>query len=199
MSDERRSASPLTGLPGRFALEHHVIEALAAGEARVVVSADLNHFKPFNDVYGYEAGDRVLCMAADLLREIVPGSAGEAAALAHLGGDDFLFLVDAARVQEVSEALIRAFDLRIQAFYRDEDLARGALVAADRSGSERAFPLITLSLAGVDLRRDAYERAFQVLDACAQVMRIAKARPHSGFFMDRRGRGVGNDGAERRR
>lgn len=199
MAEARRSTSPLTGLPGRFVVERRVTEALADGARLVVVSVDLDRFKPFNDVYGYEAGDRVLCMVADLLRELVPDAAAEADALAHLGGDGFLFVVDAERAQEVSEDLIRAFDMRIRGFYREGDLARGALVAADRAGSERAFPLITLSLAGVDLSRGAYERAFQALDACAQVMRIAKARPQSGFFMDRRGRGVQNAGTERRR
>jgi diguanylate cyclase len=51
---------------------------------------DLDAFKPINDTFGHGAGDRVLKGVAERLREAVP----ESAAIARMGGDEFVALVD---------------------------------------------------------------------------------------------------------
>jgi diguanylate cyclase (GGDEF)-like protein len=70
----------LTGLPNRRA-----IEALDPARHHGVLYIDLDHFKPVNDRYGHDAGDRVLQIVADRLRAAVrPGDL-----VARLGGDEF--------------------------------------------------------------------------------------------------------------
>lgn len=81
---------PLTGLGNRRALE----EDLALLEARVIryghrycmALVDVDHFKPFNDSYGHQAGDDVLkIVAAELTAQVRGGDA-----LYRYGGDEFL-------------------------------------------------------------------------------------------------------------
>jgi len=83
----------LTGLENRTAWD----EQLAVEEARrgrysrpvTIVSADLDNLKEVNDRYGHEAGDRLIRLAADLLRR----QARIADRVARVGGDEFLILM----------------------------------------------------------------------------------------------------------
>ena len=51
---------PSTRLPGTFGIEAEIAHRLEAGVAFGVCYADLDHFKEFNDRYGYYEGDRII-------------------------------------------------------------------------------------------------------------------------------------------
>lgn len=59
------SVHPTTRLPGTVKVERDLMERMARSEAFAVCYADLDHFKKFNDRYGYNSGDRVIlsCLA----------------------------------------------------------------------------------------------------------------------------------------
>lgn len=83
----------LTGLANRSYFLHHLqqhVAALAGGEHfSLLLFIDLDHFKFINDSQGHEAGDRVLCGVARLLRDWVR----EGDMVARLGGDEFVVLL----------------------------------------------------------------------------------------------------------
>jgi diguanylate cyclase (GGDEF)-like protein len=64
---------------------------------------DLDGFKPVNDTYGHEAGDRVLQQVAQRFTRALPAGS----LLARLGGDEFGVLVDGSQpaVMEIALAL----------------------------------------------------------------------------------------------
>lgn len=79
------SHDELTGLPNRRHFFDLVTPLLGAtGGAAAVIVLDLDGFKPVNDEFGHEAGDRVLCVVGQRLA----GWAG-AHPVARLGGDEF--------------------------------------------------------------------------------------------------------------
>jgi diguanylate cyclase (GGDEF)-like protein len=100
---------PLTELPNRrrfFANLNERLGAAAPQRKRFVVGlADLDGFKPVNDVYGHVVGDQVLVEAGRRLKDVC----GDAALLARLGGDEFGLLLDA----ELSDAQITACGERL--------------------------------------------------------------------------------------
>ncbi|MDF2179820.1 GGDEF domain-containing protein [Aliiglaciecola sp. CAU 1673] len=71
----------LTGIPGRRALMQYV---QTLGKRYVVVMADIDHFKSFNDTYGHDVGDQVLKLVASKLRKVTGG--GKAF---RYGGEEF--------------------------------------------------------------------------------------------------------------
>lgn len=79
----------LTGLYNRrgftFLAEQHRLAALRDGLVAWVLFADIDGLKPVNDRLGHEAGDRLLCTAASLLREAFR----KADIVARFGGDEF--------------------------------------------------------------------------------------------------------------
>lgn len=64
-----RYANPLTFLPGNVPLNSHIDRLIANGSAFVACYFDLDHFKPFNDRYGYWQGDEVLKATANTSRQ----------------------------------------------------------------------------------------------------------------------------------
>jgi diguanylate cyclase (GGDEF)-like protein len=76
---------PLTGLLNRRALTRELERRLALGGHGALLLLDLDNFKDINDLRGHPAGDRVMCMIADVLRDRVGGEH----ALGRLSGDEF--------------------------------------------------------------------------------------------------------------
>ncbi len=83
----------LTNLPNArslfLSLDHEVSRAGRTGTGLAVVVADLDGFKQINDRFGHLAGNRVLRIVANGLREYC----GVNDYLARLGGDEFVMLI----------------------------------------------------------------------------------------------------------
>ncbi len=101
---------PLTGLLNRRALTRELERRLATGCNGALLVFDLDNFKDINDLRGHPAGDRVLRLLADVLRDRLDGLGGERA-LGRLGGDEFGVLLadtDAEAAVKVAELLRHA-------------------------------------------------------------------------------------------
>ena len=109
---ERQAHSDeLTGLPNRARLAHMLRESMQASEREgfllTICYLDLDHFKPVNDRYGHEAGDRLLVDLADRLRRSLRHWASGDDAVARLGGDEFVLLLRTATLEEGRHAVER--------------------------------------------------------------------------------------------
>jgi diguanylate cyclase (GGDEF)-like protein len=143
-----RHANPLTLLPGNYPITQHLERMLAGGTPFVLAYADLNHFKPFNDRYGFWKGDDIILKAAasirthlDLLHDFV----------GHVGGDDFVLVMQSPDWLERLGAMALAANSAIAAMYPQADRAAGGIEAEDRFGVKRFFPLVTLSFGVVEI------------------------------------------------
>jgi diguanylate cyclase (GGDEF)-like protein len=87
----------LTGLANRRGFKQALASAIDLAnrhnETGVVAYVDLDGFKPINDTYGHDAGDRILQHTAALLRSHVRTSD----VVARLGGDEFAVLLVRAK------------------------------------------------------------------------------------------------------
>jgi diguanylate cyclase (GGDEF)-like protein/PAS domain S-box-containing protein len=79
----------LTGLANRTLLHERIEAALKANAAPALIIVDIDGFKDVNDTLGNAAGDEVLHILADRLREVTP----HARSIARIGGDEFAVLV----------------------------------------------------------------------------------------------------------
>ena len=114
---------PLTDLPNRSFLRGRLSQMLLAaakeeatgvGRLSALLLLDLDRFKEINDTLGHAAGDRLLRIVAERLRNLV----GREDLVARLGGDEFAILlsVDGAGAaadlsQRIIDALIAPYDL----------------------------------------------------------------------------------------
>ncbi len=65
---EAQQSNPLTLLPGNREIDSELFRLMALQVPFVICHADIDHFKPFNDHYGYSQGDQVLLHLAGLCR-----------------------------------------------------------------------------------------------------------------------------------
>jgi diguanylate cyclase (GGDEF)-like protein len=115
---------PLTGLPGRRALE----ERLSSLDGSYVISmVDVDHFKQFNDTHGHDIGDQVLKLVGARLAEV--GGGGTAF---RYGGEEFCVVFPDAELEDVLLQLeavrvsIERYRMAVRSPDRPKELEDGA-------------------------------------------------------------------------
>ncbi len=179
------SVHPTTRLPGTVQIERDLLERMARGEAFAVCYADLDHFKEFNDRYGYNNGDRVIYLLSRMLRDLVRGLA-PGGFVGHIGGDDFIFNVPIQFLEGTSDEIIQLFDELIPYQYTEEDRKAGYFLGKDRRGMVHRVPLMTLSIGVVTNQFLAFSHTAQISELAAEMKRYAKSLPGSVYVVDRR-------------
>lgn len=180
------AAQPTTGLPGTPAIDAFIARLLEAGTPFAAVYADLDHFKEYNDRYGFHEGDRVIRMVARLLHDVGLGIAGADAFVGHIGGDDFLCVLPLALAQDACTLMIDTFDLLVPQQYNAADRRAGYYLGKDRRGQLHRVPLMTLSLGVATTERRRYDSAAEVSRLASEMKSFAKTLPGSVFAFDRR-------------
>ena len=186
-SDRDTSVHPSTRLPGTFGIEAEIARRLQTGERFAACYADLDHFKEFNDRYGYYEGDRIIRMLAMILHDVVKGSCGDDGYVGHIGGDDFIFVVPLAAGPDVCQEIIDVFDGLIPLQYSEQDRRAGYFFGKDRRGRLHRVPLMTLSIGVATNARRHFVHAVEVSELAAEMKTYAKTLPGSVFAVDRRG------------
>jgi EAL domain-containing protein (putative c-di-GMP-specific phosphodiesterase class I)/GGDEF domain-containing protein len=143
-----RHSNPLTLLPGAVPLAEHIETLLSGPEEFRLAYFDLNHFKPYNDAYGYTRGDEVITLLARLLRE---HSDAERDFVGHIGGDDFVLVLRSADWRQRCETVLAHFSEEVRRCYPAEALDAGGIFCEDRAGRREFFALLSIAV-GVVLR-----------------------------------------------
>ena len=185
-SDRDTDVHPSTRLPGTRKIEMELARRVASGEKFAACYADLDHFKEFNDRYGYHHGDQVIRLLARILHDVVKGLCGEEGFVGHIGGDDFLCTIPLAAVPRVCDEVIRVFDELIPWQYSDQDRRVGYFFGKDRRGQLHRVPLMTLSVGVVTNQRRNFTRAIEVSELATEMKSYAKTLQGSVWAVDRR-------------
>ena len=181
--------NPSTRLVGADAITAAIAERLPLPGPFAACYADLDHFKEFNDRYGYVMGDDVIRTVAALLVEVVEATGGADGFVGHIGGDDFLFLVPLSCVAETCDTLVRRADDILSMRYSAHDRQAGYFFGKDRRGRLDRVPLMTLSIGVVTNERRRFANAAQVSELATEMKTYAKTLPGSVWAMDRRSDG----------
>lgn len=179
-------ANPLTHLPGNQAIERALETRIAAGQNFAHLYIDLDNFKAYNDRYGYQQGSEVIAHVGELTRQVVATLGSRQDLVGHIGGDDYVVLTGSEQAEAIAGELIRCFDASIPDFYTAEDRARGTILAHDRYGVERTFPLLTISIAVICSEHLEAPTTTAIGRECARMKEHLKALPGSNLLVNRR-------------
>ncbi len=186
-SRERLQANPLTNLPGNIAIEEHIKKRIRKNEFFSVCYLDINHFKSFNDRYGFERGDRVIQHVAQLIAKCLEKTgASKNSFLGHIGGDDFVAVVDSDYEAVFAQECLQEFDRIMPAHYEEADRKKKQVMIKNRNGVPCAFPLVSLSIAAVNNQYRAYRNLGEIARDAAEVKSYLKTQPGSHYLQDRR-------------
>lgn len=172
----------LTGIRGRRAFNE---ELLSLDHQYAIAIVDIDHFKKFNDTYGHDVGDQVLCMVAGRLSKV--GHGGQAF---RCGGEEFAILFRDVSAKDAFEHLdvlrrgIQESMFRVRGAERRSEMRTGE---ADRRkpGKKKSSAAITqvipdrLSVTvsiGAAEPTTRYRQPEQVIQAADQALYRAKEK-----------------------
>ncbi len=183
------AANPLTKLPGGTLIEEEAMERIRAGRPLAFAYIDIDHFKAYNDMYGYRKGDDVIVRTATILLEAVRTKGNPEDFIGHIGGDDFVLITDPGRAWLMADFIAQEFDRFAASCYSDQHRGQGFIEALDRQGARHQFPLMSLSLAIVTNQARSIEHYGQLVEIVSELKKYAKTatrRPGSFVVIDRR-------------
>ena len=178
-----RYANPLTGLPGNVPINEHIDRLIRSGTRFAACYIDLDHFKPFNDRYGYRKGDDVIQLTGQVLEAHVDPARDF---VGHIGGDDFLVLFQSEDWMARCQAILAAFAAGIVGHFDAADVEQGGYVCEDRQGNRVMHPIVTLSLGIVKAEPGQFSSHLQIAAAASDAKKQAKRMPGNSLFVDRR-------------
>ncbi|NLH39938.1 MAG: response regulator [Elusimicrobia bacterium] len=179
-------ANPLSKLPGNPSIQSRIEKAIEKNEKFAVLYVDLNNFKAYNDVYGFEAGDRVIKTLSDILVNIIMPEFSSFDFIGHIGGDDFIVLTTVDRAEAVAKKIINNFNQIVPSFYNDSDRKNGYIITSDRSGNVMKFPFLSVSIGIVHNLHKPLRSYAQVSHIGSELKKAAKSAGVSSYIMDRR-------------
>ncbi|MGH2764503.1 MAG: diguanylate cyclase, partial [Actinomycetota bacterium] len=181
---EMRSSSPLTGLPGNVYIQRELERRVAAGGLVALLYVDLDHFKAYNDHYGFLRGDEAIRALAGVLQRSLDGRSE--AFLGHVGGDDFVVLTRPDEAGRIAQDVISGFEAIVAELYERADGARGWIEVTDRRGVTRRQGLLTISIGVATNVGRAIEDHRRLVDLASEMKEFAKSRPGNAVAVDRR-------------
>ena len=185
-SRQLRHTSPLTGLPGNFEIEARLDSKIAGGEEFALLHIDLDGFKAYNDCYGFVRGDRAISLTCRVIEEAVSQICGVGAFVGHIGGDDFVVVCDVDHAGAVSERIVSGFDKLVGELYDPEDREAGYIELADRTGTLRQHPLLSISIGVATTGVRQFSGSAEAAAVAAELKAFAKAVAGSAWRIDRR-------------
>jgi diguanylate cyclase (GGDEF)-like protein len=179
-----RHANPLTLLPGIVPVNHVINKMLGERRSFCVAYFDLDNFKPYNDYYGYDAGDRIIQLLSDQLRKVYHGSH---ALIGHIGGDDFIVMDSAVDYLGNIQALLGGFAEQVPQYYSQTHLQEGGINGIDRNGQFSFFGLTSVSVGVVPPESVATcQSHIDIADLASEAKKLAKTTRGNSYFINRR-------------
>ena len=124
-SSRSLDANPLTRLPGNTSIIQRIQELIDIKQDFSLAYADLDHFKSFNDKYGFSRGDEALLMTARIIVNVIRGLNCPSSFVGHVGGDDFVFILPPELAETACQRIVTHFDAIVPNFYDQEDQEQG--------------------------------------------------------------------------
>ena len=178
-----RHLNPLSGLPGNLLIEQKLSRFITDTASFTILYIDINDFKVYNDVYGFENGDRLLQYLASTLA----GCASKFPFrhfIGHIGGDDFIIIVESYDVAEICQSIIETFDSGISSFYSDNDIDRGYIISKNRRGEEEKFGVVGLSIAGITNKCRSFKDIYELSEYSSKIKKRCKEKYCSCFLIE---------------
>lgn len=181
-----RTVSPLTGLPGNVQIQAEFKKRLLKKEEFSILYIDLDHFKEYNDTYGFSKGDEVIKLTARTIVKNIHNEELDNTFIGHIGGDDFIAIVPIREHEKICQNIICEFDIKIKEYFSKEDIERGYLEVPNRKGVIEEIPLTSISIGVVEADRGRFKNTLEIGEVGAQVKHVAKTIMGSSYAVNRR-------------
>jgi GGDEF domain-containing protein len=176
--------NPLSGLPGNILIEQKLKDFILNVSAYTILYIDIDNFKVYNDAYGFENGDRILQFLAEVINKSVSQNCLYDNFVGHIGGDDFVIMVESHDINGLPELILSSFEKGINKFYSKEDLDRKCIFSRNRHGKEEQYGLLTLSIAGVSNKKMLFKDIYELTEYASKIKKKCKEIWENYFYIE---------------
>jgi diguanylate cyclase (GGDEF)-like protein len=162
---------PLSHLTTGPTLRQTLDNSLRNNTNTQLIYIDLDHFKAYNDRYGFIRGDAMIRLLSEIIRQEYQDKSG--VMVGHIGGDDFVLIYDhnAPALNDTLLHIISQFQALAVHLYDASDLERGFFTTEDG----KDHPVASVSIAVVNGKQGSLENSVVAAERAAHLKKIGKA------------------------
>lgn len=176
--------NPVTGLPGSRLIEEQM-KKLLHQQDWAMASISVNNFGPFNEVYGFVAGDDALKAVAIMLGEVINQHGDASDFIGHVGGADFILITKPDKVRAIGEQAIIRFEQDTLPLYNYQDRKAGYMTFIDANGQQRQAPLMNMSVGAISDCNGPFTDIRELSEVVNEARQRARQVAGNAFYMER--------------
>lgn len=181
--ESARYANPLSLLPSNVPINDQIVRLLNGNISFVACYGDLDNFKPFNDIYGYQSGDEMIQLTARLLGWACDQKLDF---IGHIGGDDFVMLMQSRDWKARCEQALRSFEQAASLLFKEKHMVDGGFSVEGRDGNVQFYPLTSLSIGATVIAPGQFTSHHEVSEAMSEAKKMAKKIHGNSLFIEQR-------------
>lgn len=162
---------PLSQLTTGPTLRQALDISLRNNPSTQLVYIDLDHFKAYNDRYGFIRGDAMIRLLSEIVRREFQDKSG--ILVGHIGGDDFVLILDHSEPALITilQSVISQFQGLAVHLYDNADLERGFFTTEDG----KDHPVASVSIAVVNGKQGVLPNSVAAAERAATLKKIGKS------------------------
>jgi diguanylate cyclase (GGDEF)-like protein len=157
---------PKTGLPSGRLIEDQLRQLMRSSNWALILIG-IEHLQPFNDEYGFVAGDEVLRFAALVLNEVVDEKGTLDDFIGHASNDTFIVTTRTDDVQGMVQELRHRFDEGVKSHYNFIHREQGGIEQEDGS----IAPMMRFSIGVVSDKTQNFTDIREITELAAEMRR----------------------------
>lgn len=181
--DYYKELNPLTSLPGNPIINRVLNDSIALPNKRGVIYIDIDKFKPFNDKFGFELGDKLLIKTAKMLKDIIKNKFEYNSFIGHIGGDDFICILDLPldKANSLCLNIINEFDRMSKEILRENK--NTDFKYKNRDGRVQIFNNLSISICGFYGHLNKFSSKEILSEELGKLKQIAKSKEYSNYII----------------
>jgi len=174
-------SNAITQLPNEK-ITYKILKRLVNSEIKwSMLYLDIDHFKPYAEIYGYLAADKLLKTFAAILKSVID----KGDFIGHIGENNFVILTSPYRAEQMAVYLSCAFDAVAPKFYSEKDAKKGYLIVSSDEKAGIRIPLVSTSIGIVSNQYRTYNNYQEAINSVINVQKLIKFLPGSSWISDR--------------
>ncbi len=169
-SEQQSLTDPRSGLPSGRLIEEQ-LRRIIRQQNWALMDVRINNFEPFNEVYGFVAGDDVLRFTGMLINEVLDELGTPNDFIGHAGGDNFIIITAEESAAEIRQRMKSRFSEEVLSHYNFMDRDQGFIMAAGSAGQTEKVPLMTLSAGLVSPKEYQFADIREITEMAAEARR----------------------------
>jgi diguanylate cyclase (GGDEF)-like protein len=170
-SERESLTDPRSGLPAGRLIEEQ-LRKIIRETGWAFLDLRINNFGPFNDSYGFVAGDDALRFTGMIIGEVLDELGTADDFVGHAGGDNFVIITKQDKAGQIKQRMKSRFNEEVQTHYNFMDRQMGYILAPGADGQASVqIPLMTMSIGIVSPHQQPFADIREITEMAADARR----------------------------